>query len=908
MRTARTSRVATAALLLMAACAGAGGTGSATLVSMELAPSSVALTMGSAQQLTASGVYSDGSSQDLTTLATWVSASPSVAAMGAAGLLVGVSVGRTTVTATVGTVTGTADVVVSAPLLTGLAVTPPSVSLPPGRAQQLAARATYSDATIRDVTSQATWASGAPGNVTVSSAGLATAVTGSVAGSTAVITATFGGMTGTSTVTVGAALPGLEARPPNTTCIAPPRGGAAAGIRVARVFPGVSFGGPVLLLQAPGDASRWYVVEQVGRIRAFAAVPGVAVADTVVDISARVASGGELGLLGLAFHPDWPRTPEAFLSYTRSAPGLQSVISRFRSPDGRTLDPASEQVVLTVDQPFSNHNGGSVLFGPDGMLYVGLGDGGSGGDPLNNAQTLTTLLGKMLRIDVRGTGPGYIVPPGNPFSGNPPCPAGAGAQACPEIWAFGFRNPWRWSFDRGTGELWVGDVGQGAWEEVDRVVRGGNYGWRLREGTHCYSPSMGCPSPGTVVNGSIIVDPVTEYDHGPSGGQAITGGYVYRGTAVPALRGLYVFGDFSSGRIWTHEPGAPGLQRTEVAAIGASIAAFAEDEAGELYVLDYGSGGILRIEAAPGGGTDAIPVLLADTGCVDPAHPTRPATGLIPYGPSAPFWSDGATKERWIALPEGQAITATATGDWEFPVGTVLVKSFALGGKLVETRLFMRHPDGAWAGYTYGWNDAQTGATRVMGGATRLVGSQTWIYPSEQQCLQCHTAAAGRSLGLETAQLNGDFTYPQTGRTANQVMTLGAIGALVPPLPGAPASLPAFPDPYGVSGTRSERARAWLHTNCSSCHRPGGPTPTNLDFRANSGLSSTQACEALPQQGDLGIASARIIAPGDPARSVLLERIRSTGTPRMPPVGSNVVDEAGSQLISDWIQQLTGCQ
>ena len=204
----------------------------------------------------------------------------------------------------------------------------------------------------------------------------------------------------------------------------------------------------------------------------------------------------------------------------------------------------------------------------------------------------------------------------------------------------------------------------------------------------------------------------------------------------------------------------------------------------------------------------------------------------------------------------------TAAGDFEFPNGTVLMKQFRLGGRLVETRLFMRHTDGEWAGYTYEWNAQGTDATRVVGGKTATVGSQSWVYPSEAQCLACHTAAAGRSLGLEIAQLNGSLLYPQTGRTANQIATLNAIGLFSPAIAESPSALPSLPDPFGAGGTLAERARAYLHTNCSHCHRPNGGTPTDLDLRYTTALSGTNSCDRAPQAGDLGLTNARIIAPG----------------------------------------------
>jgi glucose/arabinose dehydrogenase len=357
---------------------------------------------------------------------------------------------------------------------------------------------------------------------------------------------------------------------------------------------------PVLALQAPGDTSAWYVVEQAGRVRVFANDADVSGSTDFVDLRARVTSGGEAGLLGMAFHPSYPGDPRVFLSYTATVGGdLVSRISAFRTTDGgETLAPDTEEVLLSAMQPASNHNGGHVAFGPDdGLLYVGLGDGGGSGDPsapIGNGQKLTTLLGKMLRIDVDGTSDGlpYRIPAGNPHAGNAPCPNGGGTRPCPEIFAYGFRNPWRWSFDRAGADLWVADVGQGAREEVDLVVPGGNYGWRCFEGTQPYNADCG-------PNAGLSLPPAVEYDH--AAGRSITGGYVYRGGTIPALRGRYVFGDFITGRLW-HVPGTvtPTLTVTAAQAFetGLGLVSFAEDVAGELYVLDYGGGTLHRVVVA----------------------------------------------------------------------------------------------------------------------------------------------------------------------------------------------------------------------------------------------------------------------------------------------------------------------
>jgi uncharacterized repeat protein (TIGR03806 family) len=273
---------------------------------------------------------------------------------------------------------------------------------------------------------------------------------------------------------------------------------------------------------------------------------------------------------------------------------------------------------------------------------------------------------------------------------------------------------------------------------------------------------------------------------------------------------------------------------------------------------------------------------------------------LIPYDVNAPFWSDGANKERWMALPDGERIAVQGDGDWSFPNGSVLMKHFRLAGRLIETRLFMRHPDGAWGGFTYQWNAAQTDANIVRGGAVRDIGGgQRWIFPSESECLQCHTSIADRALGLETAQLNRSLTYSQTNRTANQLTTLNHIGLLSPTI-ADPASQPAMPD----------AARAYLHTNCSQCHRPGGPTPSTLDLRYTTPLSATEACDAPPHSGgDLGLgANARLIAPGSAANSLVVNRMNRRDSFAMPPLGSNVVDAAGVALMTQWIDGLAGCE
>jgi glucose/arabinose dehydrogenase len=352
----------------------------------------------------------------------------------------------------------------------------------------------------------------------------------------------------------------------------------AGGVVLQPLFSGRGFAQPVALLQAPHDTPYWYVVEKGGRVLRVDGEGSAAQTALFINLSKRVDAGPmEAGLLGMAFHPDFTRNGLVFLSYTRGAP-LTSVLSRFRSRDGGlTLDPASEKVLLEVPQPYSNHNGGQIAFGPDGYLYFGLGDGGAGGDPHGNGQNPNTLLGAMLRLDVNGTSP-YAIPPDNPFA------RGGGR---PEIYAWGLRNPWRWSFDRKSGELWVGDVGQDAWEEIDHVRAGDNLGWNRWEGSHCYRPGM-CRSNGVVM-------PLAEYSH--KLGCSVTGGYVYRGKSIPELDGHYIYGDFCSGKIWELDSGNIQAGPRILLLSGKRIASFAEDRNGELYLLDFASGRIFRLVA-----------------------------------------------------------------------------------------------------------------------------------------------------------------------------------------------------------------------------------------------------------------------------------------------------------------------
>lgn len=335
---------------------------------------------------------------------------------------------------------------------------------------------------------------------------------------------------------------------------------------------------PVYLTHAGDGSTRLYAVEQPGRIRILK--DGTLLSRSFLDITERVLAGSERGLLGLAFHPKYSRNGRFFVHYTRKADGA-TVVAEYHRGSTATSSAPEERILLTVPQPYPNHNGGMISFGPDGYLYIGLGDGGSAGDPENRAQNPDELLGKILRIDVDRGDP-YGIPPDNPF-------AQGGGRA--EIYALGLRNPWRFSFDGKTGELWVADVGQSKWEEIDLVTRGGNYGWRAMEGMHCFNPPTSCRTP-------QVTSPIFEYSH-EKGRCSVIGGHVYRGRELPNLTGTYVYGDYCTGEIFTL-PSSPkdshGSPPRQLIKTSFKISSFGEDPTGELYVLDH-NGGIYRLSA-----------------------------------------------------------------------------------------------------------------------------------------------------------------------------------------------------------------------------------------------------------------------------------------------------------------------
>ena len=352
---------------------------------------------------------------------------------------------------------------------------------------------------------------------------------------------------------------------------------ALAELDIIRAFPNLQFDQPVDL-QSPNDNSnRIFILEQEGEILVFQNLDLITVATQFLDIRDKVVFEGERGLLGLAFHPNYETNGYFFINYTAPNP-LRTVIARYEvsTIDSNLADEESELIILEIDQPFSNHNGGQIAFGPDGYLYVGMGDGGSGGDPLNHGQNLETLHGSMLRIDIDNTNEdyNYTIPIDNPYLDN-------NTEFREEIYAHGLRNPWRFSFDNFTGDCWIADVGQNDYEEINILEYAGNYGWRIMEGFHCFDPAMDCDTSGLIL-------PIFEYDH--SMGESITGGYVYRGTMLPSLFGQYIFGDFEYGGVYALD--FSNLESIELNILGDlgsySVTSFGIDQNNEIYICDLG--------------------------------------------------------------------------------------------------------------------------------------------------------------------------------------------------------------------------------------------------------------------------------------------------------------------------------
>jgi putative heme-binding domain-containing protein len=722
-----------------------------------------------------------------------------------------------------------------------------------------------------------------------------------------------------------AADPVKSARVPLTTSRVTGSPDPPPPFKVVRAFPNLKFEHPLLLARAPG-MDRLFVGEQDGVLYSFVDKPD-AKADLFFDLRKEVKTIKQLpgakdieAVYGLTFHPDFEKNRQCFVCYTirgenRRERNLENGtrVSRFTvtKTNPPRLDPASEEVVISFLQ--GGHNGGDIHFGHDRMLYISTGDAANPNppDPFNTGQDISDLLSSILRIDVdhKDEGKKYAVPKDNPFV------AMKGAR--PEVWAYGFRNPWRMSFDRQTGELFVGDVGWELWEMVHRVEKGGNYGWSAMEGPQPIKPEKVGPTP---IRPALIELPHTIAD-------SVTGGFVYRGKKFPELRGAYVFGDWETRRLWAARfEGDRTKEMPEIARPWVRIVAFGEDKDGELYFLDYDQGTVHTIERNDGGGHNAnFPTKLSQTGLFASVKERTPAAGVLPFSISSRQWLDGATAEHWLALPGDSLATLYSDGKpvpglvyWHnfrmhFPNGTVLLRTISLWGRRVETQL-LHFEDGSWRGYTFAWRDDQSDADLVPAdGDDRLVSvgqrKRVWQFPSRSQCMSCHSNQSEYALAFVPEQLNRPGF---DGR--NQLVALTEAGYLrrmdskdrpLPPFDDASAAKERkLADPADASQPLEARARAYLHANCGHCHSDhgGGAVPLRLNFPLE--VKEMNAVRARPTRGDFGLEDAYIVKPGNPYSSTLFFRMAKSGRDRMPHIEAELPDEAGLRLIEEWIYSL----
>ncbi len=724
-----------------------------------------------------------------------------------------------------------------------------------------------------------------------------------------------------------------------------PAAAPATTYSTTRVWPALSFSFPVALVSPPGDTRRLFVVEKTGRIWVIPDATAASPTRTLfLDLSSRVATNpadasDERGLLALAFHPQFAANGQFYVWWTLNATtaagtGLHDRLSRFRvsAADPNSADPTSEQPLLTQRDEASNHNGGELLFGPDGYLYLSVGDEGNANDTLGNSQRIDRdFFAGVLRLDV-DLRPGslapnphaavhsatYAVPRDNPFVG---ATAFNGAAINPaavrtEFWATGLRNPWRTSFDPATGRLWCADVGQGAREEIHVIVRGGNYGWNYREG-NLPGPRANPPAAAA----ATFLPPIWDYPR--SQGASVTGGLVYRGSGHPALYGKYLFADFVSGRLWALDPDGDNPvpdSRVQLLATDGGIAGFGLHPAtGDILLADLGEGSIRRLVPAATTGGAQFPLTLSATGAFSNLASLTPAPGLVAYEPTVSFWSDHARKRRWFALPDTTSrFGFSATGNWSLPTGAVWVKHFDLeltrgdptSARRLETRFLVKTATGVY-GVTYRWNDTLNDATLVPDDGADATFNvvengtarpQTWRFPSRSECLACHTDRGGFALSFNTRQLNRDHAFP--GGTAHTVAALAQAGYLDTATAPPPAALPALAAADDARASLETRARSYLDANCAQCHQPGGPALGAIDARASTPLSLAGLIDGALLDTGTDPAN-RVIVPGDPARSRLLHRLAAShGATRMPPIATRERDLAGESLLTQWIAAL----
>jgi putative heme-binding domain-containing protein len=699
--------------------------------------------------------------------------------------------------------------------------------------------------------------------------------------------------------------------------------------RAELAFPNLKFVQPLDLTPAPGS-DRLFVAEQGGRILSFSNRSDVGSADLVVDL--KETHPDLSAVYAITFHPKFESNRKVYICYIQGNEKPDGtfvsefqmagdVASNANGTSGQlpTIDPSTEKVIIRWWS--GGHNGCSLKFGPDGYLYISTGDGGapSPPDPLMAGQDVSNLLSNILRINVDhpASDLAYGIPADNPFIGM--------ENVRPEIWAFGFRNPWRMSFDRVKGDLWVGDVGWQLWEMIYRVERGGNYGWPIMEGPQAALPeSKRGPAP--------ISPPVVSHPH--SEAASITGGFVYHGSQLPELQGVYVYGDFQSGKIWgLKHDGRQMTWHKELAQTPLQLVSFGEDNAGEIFLVDYQrTQQIYRLVPNPDDGQHAkFPRKLSETGLFANVANQSPADGVLQYEINAHHWADHTQSERWMAVPGKEPVQIESDSKWMILNGSVLAKTVSIemikgqpsSVRRLETQILHREAD-SWRPYTFAWNDDQTDAELVpSSGFSRLLSiqdvsapeglrEQTYRFAARSECQMCHNPwveMKTTSVGIQTASPLG-LSLMQLNRQAdgrdseNQLVTLQKAGWISGKIPTAPDEAPRFADPYETTASLNVRVRSYLHVNCAHCHQPHAGGSAIIELAHDVKLEDAKLLNAKPGQGAFGISDAALIRPGDPLGSVLHYRLAKTGSGRMPRIGSEEIDDVAVSMIHKWIREM----
>ena len=771
--------------------------------------------------------------------------------------------------------------------------------------------------------------------------------------------------------------PGLDSPEPvgpffnGTFPTTPP--GDPSGWAVENAFPNLTFTDPMMMSEIPGQ-NQFLVVGKNGKIWRFPKSPSATMAQRieVLDHTAKTETSEDQGFYSLAFHPNFSVSGatgenQVFVCYNRRAfTGVDDndrtywTVSRFTwLPASGTLDPNSESILISQYDPHRFHNGGATFFGDDGFLYITVGDGGLGGDALDNSQRINVgFFGGVLRIDVDNNpakshairrqptedplweanpkpagwpasfSQGYGIPNTNPWQS-------PGGSLLEEFYAIGLRSPHSAHFDPQTDEIWVGDVGEGNREELTRVANGSNCQWAYKEGTRNTSKTK--PSP---LTGTDMV-PVYEYEH--SEGSSIIGGMRYRGAKWASyLADKVIFGDHVRGRIWSLElvgAGAPVV--TELVSsfetgYKKGLCGFSTDSAGEIYIMDLAgtnnvNGKIMKL-ALPAISAEP-PQFLSQTGIFTNLATLATAAGVIPYDVPNPLWSDAAAKRRWVILPNNgnfdtaaEDIVFSEEGNWLFPAGTVFVKHFEVNTdannpaaiRRLETRLLICTAGGGKYGVTYKWNEAGTDAELLEQGFDEAysyakgdgsVEQRLWTFPSRGDCMICHNDTAGQALGFRTAPLNSNYHYASTGRTANQLSTLNSLGAFNVTLTAT--QLENYIESRPLNDTTApveHRVRSYLDMNCSHCHQPGG-AGDGFDARLGTALNLQNIINGIPQRYEALGPDGRYIVPGNTALSAINVRAGAVNNgDAMPPVAKNMAHANGVAVLQSYINGLSAAQ